>query len=285
MLSRKPRVHFRVLKSADGKAVRIRLSVPAADEMCPLTLSLVSEDALDFLPGMTFLETFPLVTQITLPCGHVFGALSLVYHFARQNMLCPCCRRGAASPINAKYIPRHLRPAIVARVAQELQQDKAEQISEDLELAAQDVAPSPWVVLVDRVQMSVYPHINLQDIPFVSFEYQLSSDHILPTPFSADFLVPPVVFELSPDDSGTLSSRLRDLAVTQISLVVHARSVTDRVVELARTDAFDIDGTPCGRRRTVDGGTSHFSVLSGDPVGFAALQWTAPMTLFHSLLQ
>jgi hypothetical protein len=96
--------------------------------------------------------------------------------------------------------------------------------------------------------------------------------------------VSPVVFGLSSGDSAALGSRLRDLAVTQISLVVHARSVADRVVELARTDAFDIVGAP-GGTRTVDGGTSHFSVSPGDPGDFAALKWTAPTTLFHTLLQ
>jgi hypothetical protein len=280
----RPSAHYRVLRSVDNRAVRVRLTAPAAGEICPLTVSLVSEDELDFVPGATFLEASPLLKQATLPCGHAFGALSLLYHFARRNMLCPCCRRGPSSPIDAKYIPKHLRPAIVARVAKELQQDQAEQISEDLALATQDAAHRPWAALVERVQMSVYPHINLGDLPFVSFEFQLNSDHILPDPVGS--FGHTIIFGLSSDDSRTISSHLRDLAVTQISLVVHARSLTDRVVELARTDSFDIL-CPAGGCRTVDAGASHFLVSprTGDLVGFAAVKWTAPACLLHSLLQ
>ena len=260
----------------DNRAIRVRLTVPAPDEVCPLTVAPVSEDELDFLPGRTFLETLPLVKQATLPCGHVFGALSILYHFARQNMLCPCCRRGSPSPINAKYIPKHLRPAIVARVTTEVQQERAEQISEDLAVATNGESPPSWATLVGRVQMSVYPYINFGDLPFVGFEFPLNSDRV----FASS-----VVFELSEDDSRTISSHLRDLAVTQISLVVHARSVTDRVVELARTDTFDIlCCTPDGSR-TVDGGVSHFSVLQANPIGFAAVKWTAPVGLLRSLFQ
>jgi hypothetical protein len=275
MSAPKRSAHYRVFKSVDNRAIRVRLTVPAPDEMCPLTVAPVSEDELDFLPGRTFLETLPLVKQATLPCGHVFGALSILYHFARQNMLCPCCRRGFPSPINSKYIPKHLRPAIVGRVATEVQQERAEQISEDLAVATHGESHPLWVTLVERVQMSVYPHINFGDLPFVGFEFQLNSDRVF---------APSVVFELSEDDSRTISSHLRDLAVTQISLVVHARSVTDRVVELARTDAFDIRCAP-GGSRTVDGGVSHFSVLQANPLGFAAVKWTAPVGLLHSLFQ
>lgn len=282
-------VHYRVLKSVDSKAIRVRLAVPPPAETCPLTMSPIADDELDFIPGGSFLQTLPLVKQITLPCGHVFGALNILYHFARRNMLCPCCRRGSASPIDAKYIPKHLRPAIVARVAHETRQEHAEQIGGDWALASQDLPSSAWITLVDRVQISVYPHIGLGDFPFAGFEFQLNSEHILPTPsvpvLQSPF-APPIVFELSSDDSRLISSHLRDLAVTQISLVVHARSLTDRVVELARTDAFDIDGAPGGR--TVDGGVSHFAVRQTpptEPFGLDALKWVAPMDLFHSLLQ
>ena len=272
------RQHYRVLKSVDNKAIRVRLAVPAPDELCPLTFSPVSEDELDFLPGLTFLEASPLVRQLTLPCGHVFGALNLLYHFARRNMLCPCCRRGVPTQINARYIPKHLRAAIVARVAGEVQQERTEQINEDMALVTQEAAHSPWFTLVDRVQMSVYP----TDLPFVSFEYQLAPGFILSA--SAAPLSPPVVFELSLDDSVAIGSHLRDLAVTHVSLVVHARSVTDRVVELARTDEFDILGAP-GAARVVDGGASHFSVAPAGLGGLSAVKWTAPATLLHALLQ
>ena len=272
--------HYRVLKSLDNVAIRVRLTVPPPADMCPFSLSPVADDALDFLPAMTFLESLPQVKQITLPCGHAFGALNLLYHFARRNMLCPCCRKGSSSTINPKYIPRHLRPAIVARVAHELHQERAEQVGEDWALASQEAnQPSLWAALVDRVQMSVYPHISLEDIPFVSFEFQLNHDSdrlLLPAPS-------PVIFELSADDSRAISSHLRDLAVTQISLVVHARSVTDRVVQLARTDAFDVLGPATGPR-TVDGGDSHFAVCPAESPGFSALKWIAPAGLLHALL-
>jgi hypothetical protein len=273
MSTTKRSFHYRLFKSIDNRVVRVRLTAPAPDEMCPLTFSPVSEDVLDFLPGLTFLENSPHVKQATLPCGHVFGALSILYHFARRNMLCPCCRRGVSSPINPKHIPKHLRAGIVSRVANEIQQERAEQMEEDMAFVARDADQSAWAALVNRVQMSVYP----RDAPFVSFEYQLNSaGFVFSTPVIS--FPPSVVFALSADDSNTISSHLRDLAVTHISLVVHARSVTDRVVELARTDAFEYLGA-LGGDHTVDSGVSRFSV---SPI---ALKWTASIGLFHSLLQ
>jgi hypothetical protein len=85
-----------ILYGQNGCKIVVRLEAPAPGEECPLTLSPIAEDSLEFLqPTTAYLTAFPAYKKMTLPCGHGFGALSILYHFARRNMLCPCCRRGS----------------------------------------------------------------------------------------------------------------------------------------------------------------------------------------------
>jgi hypothetical protein len=43
-----------------------------------------------------------------LPCGHAFGALNLVFHFCQSKMVCPLCRSGCSSPMDARRLPDHM---------------------------------------------------------------------------------------------------------------------------------------------------------------------------------
>ena len=110
----------------------VTLSVPTAEEECPLTLDPIATSTLPCLPGALFMEERPLHTKLTLPCGHAFYALSLVYSWCKNGMLCPCCRAGADDRADPDCLPAHLRSAIASRVqstlAQEEQDDHAFQI-------------------------------------------------------------------------------------------------------------------------------------------------------------
>ena len=89
------------------------LSAPGKDEECPLSLDLISNDSLEFLPSRSsYLKDHPTYRKATLPCGHSFGALNLLYHQAKSNMMCPCCRAGPKGRLSPSSIPSHLKSTL-----------------------------------------------------------------------------------------------------------------------------------------------------------------------------
>ncbi len=104
------------LLALNGLSLNVELSLPDPDDECPLTLGPIYDDNLEFLDGVTFIPELPNFKRMTLPCGHSFGAMSLVYNFARKNMLCPCCRAGVDDSIHNDSIPVHFRDGIVRNV-------------------------------------------------------------------------------------------------------------------------------------------------------------------------
>lgn len=121
----------------NGRVMRIRLEVPQEGEECPLTLSPIAEDALEFLrPETTYFAAFPTVKKMVLPCGHGFGALQCLYHFTRRNMLCPCCRQGVDSRLALFCVPTHMRSALSHKVSEELRRDDREVVEENARAAA-----------------------------------------------------------------------------------------------------------------------------------------------------
>lgn len=125
------------LYGQNGRLLQVTLEIPGPGDECPLTLGPIADDALDFLlPTTTWFTAFPSVKKIALPCGHSFGALSLLYHFARRKMLCPCCRAGLDSPLTILSIPAHFRQTFSAKVNKELRADSAEQNAENARAAA-----------------------------------------------------------------------------------------------------------------------------------------------------
>ena len=110
-------------------------SVPAEGEECPLTLDLISESKLSFLPETPFLLDRPDHKKVTLPCGHSFSALTLVYNFCKNNMACPCCRAGSELRADVECLPKHLREDFKAH----LQQVRREERGEDEDDALQEL--------------------------------------------------------------------------------------------------------------------------------------------------
>lgn len=105
------------LKAQNGRALTVELAEPVGDEQCPLTLDSIVEDKLDFLPeNTTFLLNDPKFQKIVLPCGHGFGALNILYHFARNKMLCPCCRAGYNDVLSGACVPRHIQQVCCNRL-------------------------------------------------------------------------------------------------------------------------------------------------------------------------
>jgi hypothetical protein len=120
------------LSSVSGQKMTVMLSSPGHDDQCPLTLDAVSKDSLDFLPtGVSFLKDCPAIKKMSLPCGHGFGALNIMYHFCKNNMQCPCCRAGPKDRAASTSVPKHLRTALGKHVKKLETMEQDEQDRED----------------------------------------------------------------------------------------------------------------------------------------------------------
>ena len=251
---------FAELRSAcSGKSVRVTLRVPDAEEQCPLTLSPIAEDELDFLPGETFVQAVPNCKKLELPCGHAFGAMKLVYHFARRDMRCPCCRAGHKDTLDIDCVPRHFRERLRNRVDLAERQDREEQYAADEAVARQMSAEAGGFISEMAaslpVSMSVYFHSGgVPGAPVASMEFSLLSN--LGHDSEGEFaLVRPhpnasphgVTYYFMPDVARrVLSEMLQDRSITNISIVAHMRSpATGGVVELARTPPFPVREPSC----------------------------------------
>ena len=106
-------------------SVTATLSIPTEDEECPLTLDLISQSQLPFLPEKTpFLLDRPQHTKLTLPCGHAFSAMTLIYNFCKNNMVCPCCRAGEDVKADTNCLPPHLRAEFKAQIQKTLEAER-----------------------------------------------------------------------------------------------------------------------------------------------------------------
>jgi len=261
-----------VLRSLGGMSTRATLSVPDEGEECPLTLSPIAEDCLDFLPGVRFVLPLPDYTKLSLPCGHGFGALNLLYHFARRDMRCPCCRSGHKGALDPACVPRHFQERFRARVEQAAREDRDEQVAAD-EMAARaanaqealgwGIRAGARLAILDQHDVSSFEPINLSVYfhssafptgPVTSMEFSLVSsaapgadsmfEQVRPHPNATPSTG---VYHFVPQtDRDILSEQLQDPSITSISLVAHGSSSFDgSVVELARTPAFPIREDAC----------------------------------------
>jgi len=246
-----------VLRATGGQAMRVVLCIPEDEEQCPLTLSPISEDHLDFLPGVRFVIPLPEYTKLALPCGHGFGAMNILYHFARRDMRCPCCRYGFKDKLDVDCIPRHFRQRFTSRIQEAEREDRDELAASDEQVArALSVAVAPLPSISEVIgalplTLSVYLHsAAAPDGPVTSLELNLMSSASPDAESEFDLVRPhpnamprgTTSFFLPIQGQRILNEQLRDGSVTSISLVVHTRSFFPEVSvsELARAGPFPV---------------------------------------------
>ena len=96
------------LTTTRNEKLAVTVSIPNDDDECPITMGPMKEDALDFLPDQTLFPHLPDLRKTTLPCGHSFGSMNLLYYFSRNSTMCPNCRAGFSSPLSLDCIPAHV---------------------------------------------------------------------------------------------------------------------------------------------------------------------------------
>jgi hypothetical protein len=137
-------------------SVTATLSIPAENEECPLSLDLISKTHLPFLPENTpFVLDRPLHSKLTLPCGHGFSCMTLLYNFCKNNMTCPCCRAGSAERMDVGCLPRHLRAKFNAQISETVSRETREQEAENLITVAGFVSVMPYHVLAGNGSLSL----------------------------------------------------------------------------------------------------------------------------------
>jgi hypothetical protein len=99
-------------------SIQVTLSIPE-DEECPLTLESIEESKLPCLDAPFILDR-PLHKMLTLPCGHKFSAMTLIYSFCKNNMKCPCCRAGKEVQADTGCLPIHIKSRMKEHIQQTL---------------------------------------------------------------------------------------------------------------------------------------------------------------------
>jgi hypothetical protein len=233
------------LTSLGGQAMRVTLSEPADGEVCPLTLSPIAEDALDFIPDQSFFPALPAVRRMTLPCGHAFGALSIVYLFARRTMRCPCCRSGHNSGLRVDSIPVHIRAEVMSKVDAECLRDLEEQDTGDAAFARELAGARAFSLIAvqfDSIYLSIYYHDSAHPVPSFGMQFRLHT-HAEDTVINDSGAIVgdpnnPILFQLPFNERRQLALHASEFPPERISLVAHTRTFGDIAIELARTEPF-----------------------------------------------
>ena len=112
-------------RKSDGRpSTTVTLSIPMLEDECPLTLDSIGQSKLEIMPDTPFMEGKPLHTKMTLPCGHSFCAMVLIYSWCKNNMTCPCCRAGHQHKADMECLPGHFRSAMADHVKSTLASER-----------------------------------------------------------------------------------------------------------------------------------------------------------------
>ena len=248
-------IYALVVRSETGqKRVRLELSEPQPGEECCIAMEPIAEHRVEWLPAGPerqpgAMQGWDALTKGTLPCGHGFHALALLYHFAKNEMTCPCCRQGhGREQMAAQSIPAHVRGAMEERLAGVLLQEREEQVESD--------AQTVMRLLEREVNSNHHAMQHFEFIPPLPDRQVL----ILLAYASMDSLVPPLVLEIGLSvnehtgdeealhflSSGSsvqeLNRNLRayPVPVRAFELVVATRMIYYGVLSLARSQRFEL---------------------------------------------
>lgn len=166
----------------------LKLTVPDPDEECSITMEPIADYRLPFVPEkfkkQHLIKNQPTLTKATLPCGHSFSALALVYHFLKNSMTCPCCRAGQANErMGEQFVPSHMRRFFSKQLALSRTEEEQEQITHDAMAAAQmmqyEVSYEILSLPVTRMVLSLYaytsPDRSSSPEPTLALELPLTS--------------------------------------------------------------------------------------------------------------
>lgn len=282
-----------------GLELTMDLTEPGPDEECSITLERIADYSLDFVTGCV-VKAKPQLTKATLPCGHGFSAMALLYHFAQNSMTCPCCRSGhTGAKMSEPSIPAHVRRPFLRQLDKLRMEERREQVEADALTAAhllerevnnssasgQEGRGFELFLRVNRVVLILYAYESVDSLaPLLVQELPLSSS---PTQEET---------QLTFASSGFY---LRQLAVNlqflpqragAFEAVVATRNLFDGVMELHRSMRFQPgvmgEGGPVAGTTQIEGVQMRVEMLAGARAGeISKIAWTIPKaTLAHLLV-
>jgi hypothetical protein len=85
--------------------------------ICPILHEPFNDIELDIAKGKSFLAKQEDVCVATLPCGHRFSLLGIMYQFVLVDMRCPLCREGSTASASISHIPHAWRACMTEKKA------------------------------------------------------------------------------------------------------------------------------------------------------------------------
>lgn len=234
------RLELFVRPDGGGAGVRLELSEPEPGEECCIAMEPMLEHRVEWLgvePQPGPLLSQPALRKATLPCGHGFHALALLYHFAKNEMVCPCCRQGSARVQMARVsIPPHLRAAMEARLDKVQLSEREEQVASDAQAVAalleQEVNSPHRMIAQNRQVLIVYGFPAMDSlVPPLVQEIPLSPSHSSAT----------LEFSSSGTSVRDLNRNLRllPLNVRAFEIVIATRTRFHGVLSIVRSVRFE----------------------------------------------
>ena len=172
------------------KSLLMSLSEPTPGEECSIGMEPIADYRLSFMPPDVKgspLEDQPSLTKATLPCGHGFNAVALLYHFAKNSMTCPYCRAGHDKvQMGEQSIPVHLRACFASHLEGVREDENREQIAMDAITATRILEQEVRIgvsVPMTRVVLLLYAYASVDNRapPTLVLELPLTSSLTLGT--------------------------------------------------------------------------------------------------------
>jgi len=171
-----------------NSCITLQLTAPDSGEECSIAMEPIAEYRLPFIPA-TFkkqhlVKDQPALTKATLPCGHSFNALAVVYHFLKNSMTCPCCRSGLANEkMGEQFVPQHMRKYFSKQLSHSRAEEQQEQITTDAmaatEMLHHEVSYEILAMPVTRMVLTLSAYTSLDHSsspePTLALELPLTS--------------------------------------------------------------------------------------------------------------
>lgn len=239
-------------RTDQSKRVSLELSVPGEDDECGIGMEPIGEYRLEWLPPTIphcVLEDAPSLTKATITeCGHGFNALALLYHFLKNEMTCPFCRRGhARARMSWESLPPHLRLAMRERLEKTRWEERREQTDADAAdvqmLVVLDLSNPMGLTGEVNPAATAFAHLNRQSLILYAYTGEDSA---------APLMVQEIALDTSISSDGTLrlssylhsmreltrNLRLLPVRTSRFELVVASRRRGGGVLVLYRSRRF-----------------------------------------------
>jgi hypothetical protein len=267
-------------------SVTLVLAEPTEGEECMVAMEPIAEYRLPFMKAEAWLhKDTPTLTKATLPCGHGFSALALLYHFAKNSMTCPCCRAGHdKTTMGLQSVPAHLRKEFATHLESVRADETREQIASDAIAATR--------AMEHEVRLGVSLPMTRVVLSLHAFESMDSSEPrlVLEIPLTSSLALGNLAFASYGYYLHQLNLNLRLLPTRPraFELAVGMQNIFHGSMPLFKTVRFPAEGA--GHRIVFASGNETMAVEVETALGsdnyqvFTRLCWGVPVSTFSNIL-